>query len=166
MLNEFLTFKHLIFTLIFIFILPFFLFWHFFSLLLFATVPISRTNAYTQWALWFIFNLRIKQGVIICTTNYICYIQYCDYPSWSATEKTYTYLSDLASSALQWISPSLPLSQSRLIHICPPRDLGSFRELFTLMTWLGCPPLGLPRSCCRTKSQTRALINHTDTHHN
>jgi hypothetical protein len=37
------------------------------------------------------------------------------------------------------------------------------------MTWLGYPSLGypllsLPRSCCSSKSQTQALINHTNTH--
>ncbi len=32
------------------------------------------------------------------------------------------------------------------------------------MTWLGYPPLGFPRYCYRSESQTHALINHTDTH--
>jgi hypothetical protein len=31
------------------------------------------------------------------------------------------------------------------------------------LPWLS--PLGLPRSCCRSKSQAKALINHTNTHH-
>jgi hypothetical protein len=84
-------------------------------LVLFTTVLISRTNTYTQGALCFIFNLRIKIGLIICTTNYICYILGLSFLI--SRRKTYAYLSNLASSALQKMGPSLPLSQSILIHI-------------------------------------------------
>ncbi len=73
------------------------------------------------------------------------------------SNKAYSYLSNRALSALQRMSPSSPLAQSTLIHICPPRDLGHFWELSTLMNWLGCPLLGLPRSFCRSKSQLMPL---------
>jgi hypothetical protein len=63
------------------------------------------------------------------------------------------------------MSPSLPLSQSRLIHTCPPRDLGCFRKLPMPVTWLGYSLFGLPRSCHRSKSQTQALKNHNDINH-
>jgi hypothetical protein len=109
--------------------------------------------------LWVIFNLRKNIGLIICITNYTCYILWLSFLiSNRINLYIVQYLSDPVSSAPQWMSPSLPFSHTRLILICPPRDLG--------LTWLGCPLLGLPRSCCRSKSQTQALKNHTDTHHN
>ncbi len=63
-------------------------------------------------------------------------------------------------STLRGMCPSLSLFQSRLNHIFPPRDLGCFGWLPMPMAWLGYSPLG-SRSCCRSKSQTRELINHT-----
>ncbi len=120
---------------------------------MFTKVPISRTNAFAQEGLMvYFFNPQIKNWV-----NYLTLVTYCDFPSWSATA-TYTNLSKPALSALQQMSPSLPLSQGRPIHIYPPHDLGCFRDLPPPMTWLGCPLLGLPRSFCRSMSQTPPLI--------
>ncbi len=120
-------------------------------LYMFATVPISRTNAYTQRVVWFIFSLRKKTGLIICTTNYICYILRLSFLI--SNRKTYTYLSDQtwatkpSQQCSEWVHFCLYLKSDRFTFA--DHVTWGFWELPTLMTSLGCLPFGLPRSCCR-----------------
>ncbi len=111
----------------------------------------------------FIFNQQIKKELIICMTVARVTLRKCCFlDQWL---KAYKYMSAKALLALQQMSSFLLLFQSRLIHIYFSHVTKDASESFPC-GWLGLAilPLGLPRSCCRSKVQTQAHVNHTDTH--
>jgi hypothetical protein len=113
--------------------------------------------------LWFIFNLQKKIRLIIHTTNYTSYILRL-FVSLISDRIFILYILELVSTAAnESILASMPKQTNS--YLPQPRDLGCFLRLPTPMNCLGYPLLGLPRPCCRSKSQTQALINHTNTHH-
>ncbi len=113
--------------------------------------------------LWFIFNLRIEKiRLNIYTACYICYILRFFFLIRNR-KLIHTWVTKSCQHSREWSHPCLKFKADwfTFAHHMTWDAIESFPHWqlgLAVVRWL-------PRSCCRSKSQTEECINHTDTQH-
>ncbi len=95
------------------------------------------------------FNLRInKKGLVIYTHNYTLY--YRVIPLLISDHRfVHIWATKTCWHCCEWVPGLCP--KVDCFTFTPDTWLGTLPRVYTLVAWLGFPPLGLPRSCCRSE---------------